>query len=249
MLTINKDEKGKDKPGYGAMLAFHRKAAKDFNCAACHPSHTLPQKAAFNSATLARDIEAGEKPPYYQTAGKKPAEIRMALWHDKAKPYAGDMWSCQACHIAPADNTHAVPKANECWACHKDSGNWKVTVTAEGVATAVSASSASTAPTNSPGLPTLGSSMESQPSSPTPAPTSTPGVKVGGLDVKRIDDALLGKRVNTNTVRPAESLPATEPSRAPSLPSLPNAAPEITPAPTPAASSGQLPSLQNAVNP
>src|SRR5437868_1018978 len=58
VLMLDKDEKGKPKPGLGSMIAFHRQVSGTFSCEQCHPSHRLPQTAKFNAATIALALQS-----------------------------------------------------------------------------------------------------------------------------------------------------------------------------------------------
>lgn len=120
LQAIQQTETGKPKPGYGAILSFHRKL-EGMQCEACHPSHKLPQRGLLNDTTLYQMVHAD---PNARMTREDEAAQRAKAFHGEAGKIVSGITTCQTCHAAPNDMTHNSVGKQGCWECHVDFGKW-----------------------------------------------------------------------------------------------------------------------------
>jgi cytochrome c556 len=125
MKLLTKDEMGRDKPNWGAQLAFHMEASKKMSCEACHPSHRLPTRGAFNKSTIQAAMQQANLPPMSARTAAVYAAKKLEIFHAGARRFVEDVNNCSSCHVAPQNAIHLGAASQSCLSCHADVTSWK----------------------------------------------------------------------------------------------------------------------------
>jgi hypothetical protein len=125
LLLLNKDEAGRNKPNWGAQLAFHLEASEKMSCEACHPSHRLPTRAAFNKSTIQQAMKDAGLPPLTKATVNEHRVKKLEIFHAGARKFTQDVNNCATCHVAPQNPIHINAAAQSCNTCHGNVTSWK----------------------------------------------------------------------------------------------------------------------------
>jgi hypothetical protein len=125
MLLLKADESGKARPNHGANLAFHMQASEKMSCEACHPSHLLPTRGAFNNSTIQIALNQADLPPVSAKTQSIHDAKKLEIFHAGARKFAQDINNCASCHVAPQNTVHLRAAAQSCNSCHGSVSTWK----------------------------------------------------------------------------------------------------------------------------